>query len=439
MAGSIFVHDFSKYAPDWPLDCGAPSQIYDENLIRRIAAAFRRSIENTGSADDDIWTPIVTMHRPFADMLMSEQYPAANDLLARMFATPLTHGFAQAEELYRQLASSPAHQQHVRLLALDKLLSLAAAVRAIPVQTVEQGDFVPYLKEPPDALLDRIEAKLGRSIDAPVFQGALYGLSTRRGLFAERGLTAIYVALRAQQLVRGIRAPRICEIGGGAGFVAYYCHRLGLRDYTIVDLPTVSAVQAYFLAQNLPAGPAGICLSGEAEAGSEQVKLLGQADLAGGSRKFDLIINVDSFPEMAGPILRDYILFAQQNGRYLLSINQEAMEARSPKPADHQERVGDVVEDIGGLRPLARFPFWMRPGYVEEVYEAVADSSNQPEWAAELERQAAETAAQSRAIDLIRSEFAEFRTAVETALGVGWREIEALKRGRRKRGPRPPP
>jgi hypothetical protein len=28
-----------------------------------------------------------------------------------------------------------------------------------------------------------------------------------------------------------------------------------------------------------------------------------------------------------------------------------------------------VIDEIGGFRRLARFPFWMRPGYVEELYE----------------------------------------------------------------------
>lgn len=46
------------------------------------------------------------------------------------------------------------------------------------------------------------------------------------------------------------------------------------------------------------------------------------------------------------------------------------MAPRSSRPDDRQERVGDVIDKSGGFRRLARFPFWMRPGHVEEIYEA---------------------------------------------------------------------
>jgi tetratricopeptide (TPR) repeat protein len=33
-----------------------------------------------------------------------------------------------------------------------------------------------------------------------------------------------------------------------------------------------------------------------------------------------------------------------------------------------------VIDEIGGFRRLARFPFWMRPGYVEEIYSSELDA-----------------------------------------------------------------
>jgi hypothetical protein len=366
-SGTTLVHDFSQHTPDCPIECGAPADTYDEALMRRIAAALRRSLARTTAAGDDIWTPIIANHQHFVELLTTGKLRAANDLLARMFATSLTYGFEQyrTDEL---VVANPAHQQHIRQLAFDKLLSLAAFLRAIPVQTVEQGDFLPYLRESPDSLLERIEAKLQREISAPRFHGGLFGITTRRGVFTERSLMAIYVALRIRELLHEVRSPSICEIGGGVGYVAYYCNWLGLTDYTIVDLPTVSAVQAYFLSQNL-GGADRIALSGEPGGRPDRVELISGADFSCGTHKFDLIVNVDSFPEMSGPIVRGYLDRDHSRFRYLLSINQEAMAQRSV-PHDRQERVGDVVDEIGGFRRLYRFPFWMRPGYVEEVYEA---------------------------------------------------------------------
>jgi hypothetical protein len=362
MSGSIFVHDFSSQAPDCPLECGAPSSFFDETVMRRIEAALKRSISASTTSEEDIWTPIVTRHQIFVDTLTTGNLRAANEILARMFASPMTYGFEQFDGMYEALLAQPTKQQQVRELAFDRLLSLAAFLRAIPVQTVEQGDFRPYLREHPDALLDRIEEKIQREIRAPRFHGGLFGLKTKRGLFTERSITAIYVALRLRALLSGITRPRICEIGGGAGYLAYFCNWLGLADYTIVDLPTVSAVQAYFLAQNL--GADRISLSGES-GDRYHVKLLGGIEAS--SFEFDIIVNVDSLPEMSGPIMRDYL--GRGGFRILLSINQEAMAPRSAQ--SHQERVGDVIDEIGGFHLLSRYPFWMRPGYVEEVYETL--------------------------------------------------------------------
>jgi hypothetical protein len=368
-SGLIFVHDFTRHAPDCALECGAPAESYDESLMQRIAAALQRSLGRATPADGDVWTPIVASHQHFVDLLTSGQLRAANDLLARMFATPLTYGFEQSDESYKLVVANPASQQYVREAAFDKLLALAASLRAIPTQTFEQEYFVPYLRESPDALLDRIEAKLQREIRAPRFHGALFGLTTRRGLFTERSLIAIYVALRIKELLHGVRNPSICEIGGGVGYVAYYCNWLGLTNYTIVDLPTVSAVQAYFLAQNLDGGADRISLSGESDNRRDRVRLSNGSDFASGIDKFDLIVNVDSFPEMSGAIMRDYLQHSRSVGRCLLSINQEALGPRTAQLNDLRERVGDVIDEIGGFRRLARFPFWMRLGHVEEIYE----------------------------------------------------------------------
>jgi hypothetical protein len=47
-------------------------------------------------------------------------------------------------------------------------------------------------------------------------------------------------------------SARICEIGGGLGQVAYYAWLRGVRHYTIVDLPSVCAMQYFYLRRALP-------------------------------------------------------------------------------------------------------------------------------------------------------------------------------------------
>jgi hypothetical protein len=367
----IHIHDFTGVDPDCPVGFGALAEDYDEALMCRIAAALERSLEKAREIEPDVWTMIIAGHKNFVDLLAQKHLRAGNDLLARMFATPLTYGFDQHSEDYKNICANPAIQNYFRDFVLDKLLSLAASLRAIPVQNGEQGDFLPYLRESPDSLLDKIETKLHCKLRAPRFQGAHFGIKTRRGLLSERSVTALYVALRISELLKGVDRPRICEIGGGTGYVAYWCDQIGLTDYTIVDLPTVGAVQAYFLAQNL--GSERVVLSGESkdDLSDRCVKLISGTDFSSGSFDFDILVNCDSFPEMAGSVMRDYLRRGHFVSRRLLSINQEAMGPRSGRHGDVQERVGDVLDEIGGFRRLTRCPFWLRPGYVEEVYDTL--------------------------------------------------------------------
>jgi hypothetical protein len=372
----LHIHDFTGIDLDWPVGFGAPAEGYDEALMCRIAAALKRSLEMAREIEPDVWTMIIAKHKNFVDLLAQNDLRAGNELLARMFSTPLTYGFDQHGEDYKNMCAYPVAPHKYRDFAsstafvLDKLLSLAASLRAIPVQNSEQGDFLPYLRESPDSLLDRIETKLHRQFRAPPFQGAHFGIQTRRGLLGERSVTALYVAHRISELLTGVDRPRICEIGGGTGYVAYWCDQFGLTDYTIVDLPTVSAVQAYFLAKNL--GNERVVLSGESkiDRSDASVKLISGTEFCSGSFDFDLLVNCDSFPEIEGTVMRDYVRRGHSVFRRLLSINQETLAWR-PGPIDIQERVGDVLDEIGGFCRLSRFPFWLRPGYVEEVYETL--------------------------------------------------------------------
>jgi hypothetical protein len=63
-------------------------------------------------------------------------------------------------------------------------------------------------------------------------RGAHFGIETRRGLLSERSVTPLYVALRISELLKGVHRPRICEIGGGTGYVACWCDQIGLTKYT---------------------------------------------------------------------------------------------------------------------------------------------------------------------------------------------------------------
>jgi hypothetical protein len=112
---------------------------------------------------------------------------------------------------------------------------------------------------------------------------------------------AIYQAWRIFSLVEGNIEVRVAEIGAGIGRTALYAKKLGVRDYTIVDLPISAVAQANFLSRAL--GADEVCLFGEDRRG---VRILPPAAFLDGSDHYDIVVNVDSLAKWP-PILRWHI------------------------------------------------------------------------------------------------------------------------------------
>jgi hypothetical protein len=149
---------------------------------------------------------------------------------------------------------------------------------------------------------------------------------------------------------------------------------MGFKNITIIDLPTVNIAQAYFLRKNLP--DVAMVLSGEEEdpfTNRVAIKVLSTRFFKAAPKGyFSIVINVDSFPEIADMYVQDYLRDMRLNTRLFLSINQETM---APRSADSvQARVMDQIEKVGGFRRLSRNRFWMRNGYVEELYATNSES-----------------------------------------------------------------
>jgi hypothetical protein len=135
---------------------------------------------------------------------------------------------------------------------MDRLVALAEVMGGMNIENPEQGRWGENFYVLPDEVVARIEAFLGMDITPPEIAGGRYGLKTKKGLFAYRDINSIYVAWRIKELLGNKPDPRVCELGAGMGKVAYYCHRIGLRHYTIIDLPQINAIQAFYLLRSLP-------------------------------------------------------------------------------------------------------------------------------------------------------------------------------------------
>jgi hypothetical protein len=140
-------------------------------------------------------------------------------------------------------------------------------------------------------------------------------------------------------------------------------YRAGLTDYAVYDLPWVNALQGYFLIMALP--PGSVRLYGE-DAGTLAV-LPGWSFGQVADRSVDYVVNSNSLPEMGAETARGYVRDIRRAVRKLfLSINQECkVPVMDYGP---QQCVAELVAAEGGFRRLSRSRYWVRHGYIEEVF-----------------------------------------------------------------------
>ena len=283
----------------------------------------------------------------------------------------ITHGLFQGDEHTRTLAAASPEMLNAQASTYwDHFLALAEYLGVRDVECPEQGDWGRAMFADMDDVRTRIDAALGIPIVPPQAFEGLFGLCYPEGVVHRRDIHACYAAHRLSQIAPG-RDMAVLEIGGGMGGAAYYARRLGLRDYTIVDLPAISLLQYYFLAKafgpdevSFACEPSGFRHDGRIHLVAAE--LFGDAAIGG----FALAFNMDSFPEMGAAVAGDYLRELPAKGvRTLFSINQEA---RAPLTSDVNGERQACVRELAiraGFRSRLRYPDWVHKGYVDEVFE----------------------------------------------------------------------
>jgi hypothetical protein len=228
----------------------------------------------------------------------------------------------------------------------DAIYRLAEAIGCVRVRKPENTAEIFDV----DNLLRRIDDALGIEVDFPNPYPGETGLKTDRGIVTYRATHALYQAWRiCSQVTGGGHDASVVEIGAGSGRTAYYSTKMGIRDYTIVDLPLTCVASANFLGRTI--GDDKLSLYGEGT--SHLVKITPPAEFLSGVKIFDVLINVDSLTEMDKETAKKYIDYAIRFSKNFISINHEGNEFS--------------VKELIGTASSVRFPYWMRPGYVEEI------------------------------------------------------------------------
>ena len=150
----------------------------------------------------------------------------------------------------------------------------------------------------------------------------------------------------------GALDARIMEIGAGLGRTAFYVRQFGIRDITIIDLPLSAVAQAYFLGRTL--GPDAMSLFGEHRSRHSYPA----ADRV--SRRYGPIRSCDQRRRLPRCHLR-------QHGEYCQAIKSRADAFLSINHEANSFTVGEITASAG-MWAANRAPYWLRRGYVEEVF-----------------------------------------------------------------------
>lgn len=325
-------------------------------------ASKDEAVAKLRAPQDDLWTNLVDAN--FGELL---QFLKSKD--AEALAEYLLH-FGKKFTWFGGLTLSidgfnrrRAHSA-IAISYLDKLICLAEAIGVLPVENPEQLDtWGENLHVDVEETIRAIENSIGIDIAPPLGAVPVMGIDTSRGPLHYRHFNSLYAAVRLNDIL--IERGPICEYGAGLGMVAFYANRLGLRDYTIFDLPLINVFAGSFLINTL--GSDAVSLYGE-PASADTVKVLPYWQCLNVAPKyFALSLNQDSFPEIDPWLVSEYLKqIIRTTTKYFLSINQES---QAPMGTRKQNFVPAIAETMGALQRSYRMKYWIREGYVEELYE----------------------------------------------------------------------
>jgi hypothetical protein len=325
----------------------------DHAIVSRILSAYRLAALGQENLGDSMWNVFFSAkHQELHAVFMRGTLEEAQDVLRNPGKSELQYGFSMlCAGLYDTKAPDEALHEGARQY-LDWLLCLAEHIGAVRMYNPEAASGR-VIKA--DDLISKIEQILGISIQIPNPYPSEAGLSTPRGVLTDRVPMSLYQAWKTRKAIEGTERPRVLEIGAGQGLAAYYAWLLGIRDYTIVDIPFSSLSSSYFLMRTL--GPDNVCLYGEESLDSEhKIKIMPPKSFFSVEQLYDLILNVDSLTEMDERVADAYLTKIAGQAHQFLSIN-------------HETNAHTVREWItrSSAAIYERVPCYIRKGYVEET------------------------------------------------------------------------
>jgi SAM-dependent methyltransferase len=324
--------------------------------IMRVIWAYQRSAAEFHAQDHTVWKEIFMRQIAMHEAFMRGDVKAVQAALEDPYSNDLFEGFDDLRKDYMAVFStSPATRQGYGHGCMDRLIALATALGSHRAYYPEQEAWANTVSDTPDKIVREIEEVIGQPIVFPEIFARCIGIPCKRGVISDRALHAIYLARKAIALAAD-KAPAILEIGAGAGRSAYYAMQFGARRYTIVDIPIAAACQGYYLMATM--GADKVALAGEKNERAP-VCIISPSEFFRKQTRFDVAVNSDSITELPVDVAGQYLREISSRVPVLLSINHEANEFS----------FREVCKAVLGKDPKARYPYWLRRGYVEEITE----------------------------------------------------------------------
>jgi hypothetical protein len=341
----------------------------DRALAKRIIAFYEQSTRATNAMGQRsaLWDrSLESAQGPLVAALKRRDEEALAELLHGFLRNQIVRGIDPGDSY------SGRNWRVHSLRLLDALVSLAEQLGVVPTES-GQGRGGSALADGLGPLVSKIEDRLGIEIGAPDVGGP-YGLRAGDRLITMNGPEYVHVAWRLSEAARRDLngALEVVEIGAGFGATAFYFLQLAdVARYTMVDLPEIAALQAYYLGRCL--GGEAISLYGEDAAAPVMIippHALAEVDSAG------LAFNQDSLPEIPAEAANGYIEWIRERVTGIFfSYNHETLLAGGQFAVTS---VPALVAQVGGMERVSRDLSWSRPGYVEEIYRPLAKAQFQP-------------------------------------------------------------
>ena len=354
-ARGLLFHRASSLAASAAITAGVPTQATaDSALATRIISAYQRA--HAAELGESMWKMFFSeYHRPLHQALLEGNPTTIAAILANPADSDLFYGFDILTRTFAGAFRSKGTRLAYARLCLDGLVRLAESAAALPMDNPETWRAQLATRRDTEGVLNALRvSRPPFSIPNP-FPNE-HGLASSLGVISYRVPQALYQAWRVQQLVEHVSNPSVLEIGAGLGRTAHYAHELGIKDYTIVDIPITATAQAYFLGRTL--GAVNVLLDGEAPTDtSKKLRIISPQTFLSEDKQYDLIVNVDSLPEMDIGVASAYWNKIKGSTSTFLSINHEA----------NAFRVHDLISADSRRLNVHRGLYWMRRGYTEEL------------------------------------------------------------------------